>query len=305
MLVHALLVSMAADSAVDALAPSQTTENPKSSQSTSAPSNDYRIEIISPPDLLNPSQQSLRSELNNLINDVYVVHGHPRSYGGNGTMYTELRINSDDQLVHELGPEGLLAICFDESLPEAPPQRQVQPVFGEPYQPGKYGKVVATASLKPWKGKTVDLFRRAQLALVKESPALDVVSETPLSDLELSQVTNKIQVTDNEYQTSWDWEVSLCASVNDPKYRGQGLMIRCLDALVAKLVAHRNTLVGTKDPRGGLQVKLWSTALDGSGNTEYWMKRGFVKEGELDVAPKGLWSATRVFKIQTLSMIVG
>lgn len=304
---------MAAHGAGPALVPSQTVDDSMPNSVTSTPSASYRIEMINPAELLNPSRQNLLHSLNDLINDAYLVHGHPRNNRETGSLYTEMRINGDDQLVHELGSKGLLAICFDDNLPDTHTKRQHRThfgdpsltVFGEPYRPGKYGRIVATASLKPWKGKTVDVFRRAQQELAANGTAQNGASNVPMNDMDLAKVANQIHDTkDAEHAKTWDWEVAACASVDDPRYRGQGLMIKCLDALVERLVDQRNAFRKLGDPQGDLQVKLWSSALESSGNTEYWMRRGFVKEGEADVAPKGLWSATREIKIQTLSKVV-
>ncbi|KAK5077440.1 hypothetical protein LTR24_009654 [Lithohypha guttulata] len=266
------------------------------------------IETISPADLLDPSRRDLLCDLNKILNDAYFVHGNPRENGEAGLISSHLRIRSQDQLVHELGPEGYLAICFDDSLPDTQAQRQSLdgPVLGGRYMPGKYGRIVATASLKPFKGKTVDVFRRAQQEPAVDHSTHNGVSDAPLNDPDLSTMTNKTPNTPIDERTkTWNWEIAACASANGPRYRGQGLMVRCLDELVHKLVARRDAFKEAQDPRGNLQVKLWSSALDGSGNTEYWIRRGFIKEGEPDVAPKGVWTSTTEFKIQTLSKVVG
>lgn len=289
---------------IPASVPPQTVKGQVSSLIASSPGTNYRIETISPAQLLDPSRRDLLCNLNNLLNDAYFVHGNPREDGEAGLISAHLRIRSEDQLVHELGPEGYLAVCFDDSLPGTPTKRQSQPgaASKEPYAPGSYGKVVATASLKPFKGKTVDVFLRTQQELAKSQMTQNGTSDAQ----EHSPVTDDTPNTPLDERTkTWDWEVAACASVNDPRYRGQGLMVQCLDELVAKLVARRDSFKEARDPRGDLQVKLWSSSLDGSGNTEYWIRRGFVKEGEPDVAPKGVWTSTVEFKIQTLSKVVG
>jgi len=265
--------------------------------------------MISPADLLNPARQDLLYKLNSLVNDAYFVHGHPREDGGTGPLYTEMRISAHDQLVHELGPHGLLAVCFDDNLPEMhmPRKSRSETLAGAPYVPGKYGNIVATASLKPFKGKTIDVFRRAQQQLAKNKPSNGDSSDMPpLTKAEfLNAAGGDFSMEIDQHNKTWNWEVAACASVNDAKYRGQGLMIRCLNALVEELIARRNTIREAHNAGGELQVKLWSSSLDGSGNTEYWIRRGFVEEGPPDVAPKGVWTSTREFRIQTLSKIVG
>lgn len=290
---------------VPSVTPSQMASDSISSLERLAPNMRYTIEIIRPAELLDPLRKGLLDNLNYLINDAYVVHGHPRHNEERDSFYTSDRISSEDQLILELGPDGLLAICTDGTSSNALPVSNSRRVFGEPYHPGKYGKLVATASLKPWKGKIVDVFQQAQQVLDKHGTTQGAHSNLPLSDLELSKVTSEILGSGIDNRTgTWNWEVAACASVNDTRYRGQGLMIQCLDALVAKLVAQRSASREAGQPRGDVRIKLWSSALVGSGNIEYWTRRGFVKEGEADVAPKGLWTATRDFKIQTLSKVV-
>lgn len=298
---------MGADPAVPAPVPSQKVDDQKSSPIASLPDTNYRIETISPAELLDPSRRDLLCDLNNLLNDAYFVHGNPRENGEAGLISSHLRIRSEDQLVHELGPEGCLAVCFDDSLPDTQAERRslTETVLGEPYAPAKYGRIVATASLKPFKGKTVDVFRRAQQKQATDHTTQNGVSDAPSNDPDLLTVTKTPNTPIDERTKTWNWEVAACASVNEPRYRGQGLMVRCLDELVDKLVARRDAFKEAQNPRGGLQVKLWSSSLDGSGNTEYWIRRGFIKEGKPDVAPKGVWTSTREFKIQTLSKVVG
>ena len=251
-----------------------------------------------PQDLLFPTKKSLLHNINNLINDIYSIHGHPDVYGkyhGHDQLFTEPRITAEDQLVHELGPEGFIAVCVDNSLPS---NGGGVPSVSAPdeYYAGKYGQVVAVASVKPWKGKTTELYKQAMMSRGGSG-------NTTVNDFELAKFGKEYLAESRHTSSTWDWELSTCASVNEARYRGQGLIIRAVDVLVTRLRSQQEQFRATRDRRGTLPIKLWSTALAGSGNIEYWMRRGFIKEGSPDHAPKGMWTSTRDFEIQVLSKV--
>ena len=257
------------------------------------------ITTIHPQDLLNPAKNPLLHNINNLINVIYSVHGHPDAYGkyhGHDQLYTEPRIIVEDQLVHELGPEGFVAVCIDDSLPS---NSGSVPSVSSPteYHVGKYGQVVAVASVKPWKGKVTELYKQAMMSR-------DASGNTVVHDLELAKLGKEYLAELRRTSPTWDWELSTCASVNEARYRGQGLITRSVDALVERLRGQQERYRAVGDRRGTLPIKLWSTALAGSGNIEYWTRRGFITEGGLDQAPKGMWTSTRDFEIQVLSKIL-
>ena len=81
-------------------------------------------------------------------------------------------------------------------------------------------------------------------------------------------------------------------------------MIKCVDDLVTALRGQQAVMREAGDPTGDLPIKLWSTSLEGTGNTEYWVRRGFVRVGEAEVAPAGTWESTRDITICTLSKTV-
>lgn len=258
----------------------------------------FSIEVIRPKELLAPARQSTLQNINNLINDVYAVHGHPDDHGvfHYSRMYTQQRITCFDQLVQELGENGSIAVCLDHELPEARSTMTAQQ-YSPTYQPGKYGQVVAVASLKPWAGKKTVLFARArELATGTE--------DVSVNDIEMARLAKEILAQQQRDSKFWDWEVATCASVNDAKYRGQGLMMQCLDKLIENLKKQQIVMQAQGDPCGGLKIKLWSSALVGSDNPAYWLRRGFINEGEPDLASKGLWSSLKDFHIQTLSKVL-
>lgn len=260
-----------------------------------------QIEVVKPTDLLQPARKGLLANINNLLNDVYGKLGHPKRNGElpPNHAYVNLRIETEDQLVHELGEDGLMAICTDDRLPDEPSQDLKNEEKFDGTQPGMYGKVVAVAGLKPWKGNLLKFYLRMQE--LKESG-----DNGSLGDLELAKLAKKHALSEKtEGAETWDWEVTTCGSIDSPVYRRQGLIIQCMDSLTKTIKERRDSLKAAGDPVGNLPVKLWSTTLEGSGNTEYWLRRGFVRVGDPDAAPVGLWSSLRSFEIQTLSKDIG
>lgn len=258
----------------------------------------FEIEVLQPKELLNSPREAQLRQINNLINDAYTVHGHPDNDGvyHYGRMYTEQRITCLDQIVQELGEHGSIAICADHELPEtAKPNTSEQ--YSPSYYQGKYGQVVAVASVKPWAGKKTELFKKAR-ELSKQGDS------SSINDIDFAALAKQSLAQQQQGSKFWDWEVAACASVNDTKYRGQGLMLQCLDKLIENLRIQQAELRARGDPRGAMKIKLWSSALIGSNNPAYWRKRGFVDEGPPDVAPKGLWSSLKDFQIQTLSKVL-
>ncbi|KAK5070576.1 hypothetical protein LTR64_000248 [Lithohypha guttulata] len=257
------------------------------------------IQVLQPHQLLDPANKTLLHNINDLINDAYSIHGHPELDGSYHyqALYKERRITCEDQLVHELGESGSIAVCTDNDLNEVPEMvHRIEKA--NVYYPSKYGQVVAVASLKPWGGKKTVLFAKAR-QLAREGNGASSVN-----DIDLARLSQQELAQQEHKSGTWDWEVSACACVNYPRYRRQGLMVQSLDALLDKLTRRHNELKAAGDPRGSLQIKLWSSALVDSDNPQYWLRRGFVDEGEPDLAPAGLWSSVRDFEIQTLSKVL-
>ncbi|KAF1827698.1 uncharacterized protein K489DRAFT_428020 [Dissoconium aciculare CBS 342.82] len=90
-----------------------------------------------------------------------------------------------------------------------------------------------------------------------------------------------------------DWEVALCAADPDPRHHHRGLVSKCLAALVQHL--------RTRAEDGSMV--LWISALLGVGSVEYWQRRGFVMQGEPDVAAVGTWDSVAPFSIATLKRV--
>ncbi|KAJ9656389.1 hypothetical protein H2198_004967 [Neophaeococcomyces mojaviensis] len=268
--------------------------NPNSTKYMSGPN--LKIEIIPTTELFNPLRKSLLHNLNDLLNDAYI----PTDLAAIATtdeisqpVFSRSRIQHEDQLAQELGTDGLIAVCTDTDLSDvARDTTSWQVDLTQTYRVSKYGNLVATASVTPWKGREVERF----LQTLKEAKQHE---GTHVNDPEVTVVKENIIVKANgEENATWNWEVKTCASCNDPKYRGKGLMVHCVDALVKELLSRQHELGKSS------RLKLWITAVDGSANPGYWMRRGFKKEGEADVAPKGLWGSNREFSIQTLSKII-
>lgn len=205
-------------------------------------------------------------QLFELINHAY--HSQDRSYYGSEDLFTSQRLLTHEQLIQELGKHGLVAVArvvqdHDSSNDE---------VMGN--------RVFAVACLKPWKGKTVDLWEKQN--------ANRGIHRT------------KDVLADDAHPIREDWEVACCASINDPTYRKRGLITQCLAALVEYL---HKTLQSVYI-ENGKQISLWVTALEGVGTVEYWQRRGFEMQGGPDLAPVGLWGASRSFRIATLKKTI-
>lgn len=208
-----------------------------------------------------PSEEldSCLPRLFDLINDAYA--SQDRSFYGTEDLFGSQRLRTPHQLVQELGKHGLVAVIFNES-----DQRENTGMTDAK-------DILAVACLKPWKGKTIDVWK-----VQKEKGMLAGIKDV---------------VADDSDAVPRDWEVATCASRNDARYRKQGLISRCLAALIEHLKARR-------DADRTQPLSLWVTALEGVGNVEYWQRRGFERQGEPDVASADLWGASRSFKIGTL-----
>lgn len=220
------------------------------------------------------------SELNVLINEAYSGQDYS-SYGGEA-LFSGLRIKSHDQLVHELGSAGIIALAFDARHDE-----QTNKASDDAAKPKD--QLVAVGAIKPWKGKTVDLWEAQKAESVAKGVNDIMADPESTADEHSSKLLERM-----------DWEINACASRKDPRYRGQGLVTRCLDVLVRYLQESRRQAFKESVP----EISLWITALEGVGNVEYWQRRGFVRQGEPDDAPVGLWGAKRPFKIGTLRKTV-
>lgn len=282
------------------LEPKMVTALPKNA----APLN-LKIEVTPTSALLDSSRKKTLRKLCSLINDTFAAHGHPRDNGETtpGALFSCKRLTHDEELAEKMGPEALTAICTDENLQDGDADNGHTINHHQQEQTGRYGKIVATASLKLWKGKTVDIARSVEDAMNAQRDTSAKLAE--LTNKDLAQAKQTLAKTSaDELLDSWNWEVKLCSSSDDPRYRGRGLMVKCVDALVAELKAQQAAMRRAGDPTGNLPIKLWSTSLEGTGNTEYWMRRGFVRVGEAEVAPAGTWMSTRDITLSTLCKVV-
>lgn len=119
-------------------------------------------------------------------------------------------------------------------------------------------------------------------------------SPRPVAIACIKRWKGKIACARSEATKTWgpnEWEVTTCALEPGSRHRGQGLMGQCIDALVRHLraaVPGYDTFV------------LWIQTMDKLGTTEYWERRGYVQQGEPDLAPVGTWGGTRPFHVVTL-----
>lgn len=265
-------------------------------------STNLKIEILSASELLDPARKDLLRSLCRLINDAFSAHGHPKDNGDQlpGALFVRKRLILDEELPEGLGPEALLAFCTDDTLQDSNSNGNSSQIGAT-----RSSSVVATASLQPWKGKAVDIARSAQEALDAQLEKSQDIKLADVTEHEVTQLGHSLaKDTVSELSDSWNWEVKLCASSEDLQYRGRGLITRCLDELVARLRSRQITMRSLGDPKGDLPIKLWSTSLEGTGNTEYWLRRGFKRAGEADLAPQGTWTSTRDISISTLWKMV-
>lgn len=266
--------------------------------STETPSMKLSIEVIPSKDLLEPSRRKTLRTLSRLINDTFALHGHPKDNGevDPGALFTRKRLIHDEELVEGMHPTALTAIVIDETLQDTDTTNGQSPT-------GMYGNIVATGSVMPFKAKLMDLERAAREALKTQTTVVEFPPKVTEEQLLAASQTLKND-TATHLAGHWNWEIKLCSSSDDPRYRGKGLMIRCVDALVAQLKSQQAVMRKNGDPTGNLPIKLWSTSLEGTGNTEYWIRRGFEMVGEAEVAPAGTWTSTREISISTLSKVV-
>jgi len=259
----------------------------------------FKIEIIPGPALLDPARRSLLHNLNDLLNDAYATSKAATTVPNNTSqsLFSKSRIRTEDQLVQELGTTGLIAICTDTSLPEFARDTQQWSInLTRGYSPGKYGNVVATAALAPWKGGVVENFLRA-LAVTKQQQgeATDIVAVADVHAKVFGDSSKSSEATS-------DWEVKTCASCDDPVYRGKGLITHCIDALIKRFLAELRKSDDGRSHVSATPIKLWLSTREGY-NSQYWTRRGFVTE-RVDVAPIGVWGSIEEFKIVTLTKTI-
>jgi GNAT superfamily N-acetyltransferase len=106
-------------------------------------------------------------------------------------------------------------------------------------------------------------------------------------------VDSTLERSEREQLGPRDWEVALCAADSEPRYRRKGLVSKCVTALVQHLQARTS----------GVPVVLWVSALVNVGSVEYWERRGFIQQGEPDLAAIGTWGSVAPFRIATLKRV--
>lgn len=262
-----------------------------------------KVEVLPTAELLELSRKRTLRTLSRLVNDTFAAHGHPNDNGDTvpGALFTKKRLVYDEEFGERMGPRALTAICTDETLLDETDVEAGTAVNHA--RVGKYGKIVATGSVCPWKGRTVDLVRSVREAMNAQAKSNAKIPDVPEHQLaKVGQVLAKDAAP--QLPDSWNWEIKICSSSDDPRYRGRGLMIKCVDALLAELKSQQATMRASGDSAGDLPIKLWITSLDGTGNTEYWLRRGFTRVGEAEVAPPGTWTSTREISLSTLCKVV-
>ncbi|KAI9037995.1 uncharacterized protein KD926_011427 [Aspergillus affinis] len=154
----------------------------------------YTIKIYTSSQL--SQQPALVDELSELINESFLVQGnHPLGRVG-------LRLERPGQLIEELGPSSLTAVCFHHA---ANADETTTDATGTP------GQVIGTASIKAWTGDKI----------------WNPVRHTIESDLDPS--------TDDELVAAdGDFEASIVAVKPSDEFRGRGIADKLVDAAIHK-----------------------------------------------------------------------
>lgn len=276
------------------------------------------------------------------------------------SIFPGLRFDDERQLIRELPDESRLAIMFDEvqeqveeeigcntadeDTSKVPPFSKtqngtnadaVQHSNGKHHESATYSaghaasssseqrkknaktkKVVAVASIKPWK---CPVMRKHYLSLQSSGSSLPEGPQYPPSSM-LDDTSR--DADPSQYR---DWEIATCASVNDARYRGMGIVSKLTGLLIDELrtkveeagagtevaaqtsaaTASGNSEKNQKEHENTLPIRLWTSALGGSYNVQYWQKRGFTIQGDgPDTAPPGVWGNARDIQIWTLNKVL-
>ena len=127
-------------------------------------------------------------------------------------------------------------------------------------------KLVGVGNVKPWKGTVVTKFRRRQ-------------------EPELAKIHDDLDPED-QYE---EFEIGLCASLSGPQYRGVGIVSETISRMVDSLARQA----------GEQPQRYWITALDETGNKQYWERRGYT-EKRTEVGPVGMWGNIQPITVVTL-----
>lgn len=316
--------------------------------------------LLSPSDL--SSQPALLSQLRDIINEAY-KGTHLKLEKDLGvdpnSIFPGFRLDDEYQLVRELPENSRLAIMFDEeeeageilnqeesrdsldnssashhyhdklaNTPKADGERNIE--NGTSAVLGKQAenkKVVAVASIKKWQGPVMYKHYRS---LISSNESFPVGPQYPPKNM-IDDTTRLPDKSQNPYY--WDWEIATCASVEDKKYRGMGLVSRLTGMLIDELkekrmaylkshtsaikssievpekqesdIMHSQTDNTSETPATSPKIRLWVSALGGSYNVLYWQKRGFTIQGDgPDTAPPGVWDNAIDVQIWTLNKVL-
>lgn len=231
-----------------------------------------------------PGRDAFLPQLNDLINNAFA--SQDRSIYGDKDLFTKYRIKVQDQLLLEIGSAGLLAIAFDIGRDDQGSISLDDAVLSG-YRP------VAIACIKPWKGRAIDLWKVQKVTEPGMAANLAQLFQGPATDENSAELLKQR-----------NWEVCMCASRSGSRYRGQGLVTRCVDAVLQRLQTLRRQASSEGTLYQEEPLRLWVTVLEGVGNVEYWQRRGFERQGGPEDAPAGLWAASGPFKIGTLRKVL-
>lgn len=270
----------------------------------------YTSTILKPSELAKSPQ--LLAELKEIVNQAYKDTHDKLERDLNveiNSIFTGLRLRSDNQLVEELPEDGsLLALMFDSEYSTPTTSHTTKQTDlnggqaisdGSNVNGGQGKKLVAVASLKRWKGTVL---KKQYKLLASQSLPFPQGPQYPPPSI-LSEKSN----TDPDPANYWDWEIATCACINSEKYRGKGLISQLTSILLNELRLQRDEHFRNMpvEDKKALPIRAWVSALGGSPNVNYWSKRGYTIQAGPDTAPPGVWGNAADIQIWTLSKVIG
>lgn len=231
----------------------------------------YTIQIYTPSQL--GQQPALADELTELVNESFLAQvkhslGEP-----------SLRLTRPGQLIEEIGPSGLTAVCFQHAID------------GDE----KSTRAIGTATIKAWTG--------------------DVLWNRPRTCTDNADSETRSQDTDELVPVDGDFEVAIVAVKPGAKFRGQGIPDRlvgaCEQAVLSKWVVGEEDIslqaqaqAGSSVPRNQAGISTLSpirimVKVAREITELYWAKKGFVTVGERQYSP-GTWGFKKEFTISAM-----
>lgn len=217
-------------------------------------------------------QHALVDELTELINESFLTQNN------NPAIRAGLRLTQPGQLIEELGPSSLTAVCFSHAVNE-PPTDAAQTQARE--------RAIGTASIKPW-----------------------THSEPwgPVQSTESGMDSGDTETEKESVSVDGDFEISTVAVKPGVEFRGRGIAERLVDACeqavlqkwvpgeqFAPQTQARSEVPRKSSPRPiRIMVKVVKEAVG-----LYWEKKGFITVGERRYKP-GTWGFQTEFTMSAM-----